>query len=106
METMAGKDGKAVFHTVVHHGLQTAQETRDKSSAVQPGWYDAVILDIFERPILSGELSVSSNIDLFDDVRQNVLPVYRELSPNISRLTLQLTYYNQITTHTYTYTYT
>ncbi|KAI8193336.1 hypothetical protein K4K49_010990 [Colletotrichum sp. SAR 10_70] len=82
METMAGKDGKAVFHTVVHHGLQTAQETRDKSSAVQPGWYDAVILDIFERPILSGELSVSSNIDLFDDVRQNVLPVYRELSPN------------------------
>ncbi|KAJ0318402.1 hypothetical protein Brms1b_004427 [Colletotrichum noveboracense] len=82
METMAGKDGKAVFHTVVHHGLQTAQETRDKSSAVQPGWYDAVILDIFERPILSGELSVSSNIDLFDDIRQNVLPVYRELSPN------------------------
>ncbi|KAF4927445.1 FAD-linked oxidoreductase apf9 [Colletotrichum viniferum] len=82
METVAGKDGKAVFHTVVHHGLQTAQETRDKSSAVQPGWYDAVILDIFERPILSGELSVSSNIDLFDDVRQNVLPVYRELSPN------------------------
>ncbi|KAF4817309.1 FAD-linked oxidoreductase apf9 [Colletotrichum tropicale] len=82
METMAGKDGKTVFHTVVHHGLQTAQETRDKSSAVQPGWYDAVILDIFERPILSGELSVSSNIDLFDDVRQNVLPVYRELSPN------------------------
>ncbi|KAJ0347408.1 hypothetical protein KNSL1_006460 [Colletotrichum chrysophilum] len=82
MEPMAGKDGKAVFHTVVHHGLQTAQETRDKSSAVQPGWYDAVILDIFERPILSGELSVSSNIDLFDDIRQNVLPVYRELSPN------------------------
>ncbi|KAI8260620.1 hypothetical protein K4K53_001693 [Colletotrichum sp. SAR 10_77] len=82
METMAGKDGKAVFHTVVHHGLQTAQETRDKSSAVQPGWYDAVILDIFERPILSGELSVSSNIDLFNDIRQNVLPVYRELSPN------------------------
>ncbi|KAI8294903.1 FAD-linked oxidoreductase apf9 [Colletotrichum sp. SAR 10_98] len=82
METMAGKDGKAVFHTVVHHGLQTAQETRDKSSAVQPGWYDAVILDIFERPILSGEVSVSSNIDLFDDIRQNVLPVYRELSPN------------------------
>ncbi|KAL3294140.1 isoamyl alcohol oxidase [Colletotrichum asianum] len=82
METMAGKDGKAVFHTIVHHGLQTAQETRDESSAVQPGWYDAVILDIFERPILSGQLSVSSNIDLFDDVRQNVLPVYRELSPN------------------------
>ncbi|KAI8282818.1 isoamyl alcohol oxidase [Colletotrichum sp. SAR11_57] len=82
METMAGKDGKAVFHTVVHHGLQTAQETRDKSSAVQPGWYDAVILDIFERPILSGELSVSSNIDLFDDIRQNVLPVYRDFSPN------------------------
>ncbi|KAF6832073.1 isoamyl alcohol oxidase [Colletotrichum musicola] len=82
METMAGLNGKAVFHTIVHHGLQTTPETRDASAAVQPGWYDSVILDIFERPILDGGLSVSANVDLFDDVRQNVLPVYRQLSPD------------------------
>lgn len=82
METMAGVNGKAVFHTVVHHGLQTTPETRDPSAAVQPGWYDSVILDVFERPILDGGLSVSANVDLWDDVRQNVLPVYRQLSPS------------------------
>ncbi|KAL0935889.1 isoamyl alcohol oxidase [Colletotrichum truncatum] len=82
METMAGANGKAVFHTIVHHGLQTAVETRDKSTAVQPGWYDAVILDIFERPVLDGSLTVSANTELFDDIRRNVLPVYRKLSPN------------------------
>ncbi|KAF9873690.1 hypothetical protein CkaCkLH20_08800 [Colletotrichum karsti] len=53
METMAGTNGSAVFHTIVHHGLETAPETRDTSAAVQPGWYDAVILDIFERPVLN-----------------------------------------------------
>ncbi|TDZ20879.1 FAD-linked oxidoreductase apf9 [Colletotrichum orbiculare MAFF 240422] len=79
METMAGPNG-AVFHTIVHHGLETSPETRDNSSAVQPGWYNSVILDIFERPMLDG-LSVAANIDLFDDIRQNILPAYRALSP-------------------------
>ncbi|OHW97899.1 isoamyl alcohol oxidase, partial [Colletotrichum incanum] len=82
VEAMAGTDGKTVFHTIVHHGLQAAQETRDEAAAVQPGWYDAVILDIFERPFLNDQLSVSANVDLFADIRQNVAPVYRQLSPN------------------------
>ncbi|OLN88245.1 hypothetical protein CCHL11_00074 [Colletotrichum chlorophyti] len=38
MKAMAGLDGKTMFQTIVHHGLQTAPETRDKLSAAQPGW--------------------------------------------------------------------
>ncbi|KAK1967738.1 FAD-binding domain-containing protein [Colletotrichum sublineola] len=78
METMAGADGGTVYHTIVHHGLEVSPVTRDETAAVQPGWYASVVLDIFERPILAA----SAEAELYHDIRQNVAPVYRQLSPN------------------------
>lgn len=82
MDPFAGAQGKPVFHTVVHHGLQAASSsiTPAVASAIQPGWYNSIILDIFERP-LDG-LDVVSNADIFADVRDNIEPVYRRLSPS------------------------
>ncbi|KAK1590714.1 LOW QUALITY PROTEIN: isoamyl alcohol oxidase [Colletotrichum navitas] len=78
METVAGADGKAVYHTLVHHGLEVSPVMRDETTAVQPGWYDSIILDISERPIFAE----ATEVELFADMRQNIAPVYQKLSPN------------------------
>ncbi|KAK2026483.1 hypothetical protein LX32DRAFT_701506 [Colletotrichum zoysiae] len=82
MEMVAEADGKTVYNILVHHGLEEPPVVRDKTAAVQPGWYNSVVLDIFERPILVESIEA----ELLVDMRQNILPIYQKLSPNTGRL--------------------
>ena len=77
MDTFAGVPGNPVYHTVVHHGLQAANMTRcngradapgcEHAPAVQPGWYDSIILDIYELGM--DGFHVSANLDTFTGLR-------------------------------------
>ncbi|KAK1982749.1 hypothetical protein LZ30DRAFT_624744 [Colletotrichum cereale] len=78
METVAGADGKVVAHTVVLHGLEASPVMRDETAAVQPGWHDSILLDIFERPIFDEP----TKAEMFNDIRHNIAPIYHRLSPN------------------------
>ncbi|KAF4333509.1 isoamyl alcohol oxidase [Fusarium beomiforme] len=72
--------GAPVFHTIVHHGLEAALNvSADSTSAVQPGWYKSIMLDIFE--IQMNGTQVKPNAGIFDYLRKNIVPVYEQLSP-------------------------
>ncbi|TLD25653.1 hypothetical protein PspLS_06299 [Pyricularia sp. CBS 133598] len=76
----AGSPGAPVAHTIVQHGLELADEAvRQTSSAANPGWYNSVILDIFERQM--DGFQVSQNLEAFRHVREVLSPAMRELSP-------------------------
>ncbi|KAF4976731.1 hypothetical protein FZEAL_6646 [Fusarium zealandicum] len=81
LDTIGGAPGAPVYHTIVHHGLEAASGVGpDLQSAVQPGWYNSIILDIFELPMEGYD--VEKNMDLFTNLRNNIVPVYRQLSPS------------------------
>lgn len=81
MDIMAGTAEHPVYHTVVHHGLETASlSTRNLSSAVQPGWYNSIILDIFELQM--DGLQVDQNAQAFNILRSTLEPAYTQLSPD------------------------
>ncbi|KPA38211.1 isoamyl alcohol oxidase [Fusarium langsethiae] len=78
LETISG--GSPVFHTIVHHGLEAASDVKaDPTSAVQPGWYRSIILDIFELQMNGTQ--VQSNLETFAYLRNEIVPVYEKLSP-------------------------
>ncbi|KAM5362859.1 hypothetical protein ACJZ2D_012308 [Fusarium nematophilum] len=80
LDTMAGAAGSPVYHTAVHHGLEAASDVDvDTGSAVQPGWYNSIILDIFELQVNGTD--VESNAEIFAHLRSDIVPVYRQLSP-------------------------
>jgi hypothetical protein len=81
MDVMGGEPGKPVYHTVVHHGLETTQGLQVNDSAVQPGWYRSVVLDIFERDVV--DFSYINNVEPFAYIRSKVEPVYRDLAPGV-----------------------
>ncbi|KAI0574735.1 Isoamyl alcohol oxidase [Pyrenophora tritici-repentis] len=81
MDVMGGEPGKPVYHTLVHHGLETTHGLQINDSAVQPGWYRSVVLDIFERDVV--HFSYINNIEPFTYIRSKVEPVYRILSPSV-----------------------
>lgn len=81
IELFAGVEGAPIYHTVVHHGLEAAEDVSpDPTSAVQPGWYNSILLDIFEMEVLG--FDVADNAAVFADLRERVTPAYRELSPS------------------------
>lgn len=80
LNTIAGEPGKPVYHTLVHHGLETTTGLTRNDSAVQPGWYNSILLDIFERDVVDFE--VADNAEPFDYIRNTIYPIYRDLSPS------------------------
>jgi hypothetical protein len=81
MEILGSEPGKPVYHTLVHHGLETTQGLQVKDSAVQPGWYNSIVLDIFERDVV--DMNVADNVEPFYSIREQIEPVYRELAPSV-----------------------
>ncbi|KAI6747601.1 hypothetical protein HG530_015709 [Fusarium avenaceum] len=81
MNIMAGSPGNPVFHTIVHHGLEVSEIGSEHRimSAVQPGWYNSVILNIFEKSMNGTQ--VDDNIKAFTELRDIISPVYRLASP-------------------------
>lgn len=81
MNIMAGSPGNPVFHTIVHHGLEVSETGSEHRimSAVQPGWYISVILNIFEKSMNGTQ--VDDNIKAFTELRDIISPVYRMASP-------------------------
>ncbi|KAK7423082.1 hypothetical protein QQZ08_009249 [Neonectria magnoliae] len=81
MDIMAGSPGSPVFHTIVHHGLEasTIGSEHHIASAVQPGWYNSIILDIFEKSMNGSQ--VDDNIEAFTDLRDIIAPLYRMAAP-------------------------
>ncbi|KAH7173132.1 uncharacterized protein B0J16DRAFT_275964 [Fusarium flagelliforme] len=78
LETISG--GSPVFHTIVHHGLEAASDVKaDPTSAVQPGWHESIILDIFELQMNGTQ--VQSNVETFAYLRNEIVPIYEKLSP-------------------------
>lgn len=81
IDVMAGEPGKPVYHTLVHHGLEATHGLQDSESAVQPGWYRSIILDIFERDVV--DFTYINNVEPFSYIRSKVEPVYRDLAPAV-----------------------
>ena len=81
MEILGGEPGKPVYHTLVHHGLETTQGLQVNNSAVQPGWYNSIVLDIFERDVVN--MNVADNFEPFYSIREEIEPMYRELAPSV-----------------------
>ncbi|CAI6312253.1 unnamed protein product [Periconia digitata] len=81
IEIMGGEPGKAVYHTIVHHGLETTPKLHFNDSAIQPGWYNSIVLDIFERDVV--DFSYKNNIEPFSYIRSKVETVYRDLTPSL-----------------------
>lgn len=81
IDKVAGVSGNPVYHTMVHHGLEVsaAGAGAGANSAVHRGWYDSVILDIFEKAMNGTQ--ASENIEAFAELRKHVAPEYRRLSP-------------------------
>lgn len=65
----------------MHHGLETTHGLQINESAIQPGWYRSIVLDIFERDVV--DFSYINNIEPFTYIRSKVEPVYRNLSPTV-----------------------
>ncbi|KID92408.1 isoamyl alcohol oxidase, partial [Metarhizium majus ARSEF 297] len=79
MNVMAGKPGEPIGHTLVHHGLESTPGQQLAGSAVQPGWYRSIMLDIYEIGVTG--FSVAENAAAFAHIREKVYPVYEKLSP-------------------------
>jgi hypothetical protein len=81
LDAISGEPGKPVYHTLVHHGLEKTQGLQVRDSAVQPGWYNSILLDIFERDVVDS--FVAHNAEPFAYIRDTVYPVYKGLSPSV-----------------------
>ncbi|GAP87073.1 putative isoamyl alcohol oxidase [Rosellinia necatrix] len=81
LDTISGEPGKPVYHTLVHHGLEATDGLQVKDSAVNPSWYNSILLDIFERDVVN--TVVADNTEPFAYIRDTVYPVYKGLSPSV-----------------------